>query len=177
VNSPRRAIDLGIGYLAEDRRAHGLVLNLSVSENICLSCLDRFCRWGMILRGRQREAVDDNIRRLRIKTPGSGQAVMFLSGGNQQKVVLSKWLCSKAQLFIFDEPTRGVDVGAKVEIYELINSLTAAGAAVILISSELPEVLGMSDRILTMRHGSISGEFSVADASQEKVLQAALGMN
>jgi ribose transport system ATP-binding protein len=100
---------------------------------------------------------------------------MFLSGGNQQKVVLSKWLCSEAEIFIFDEPTRGVDVGAKTEIYQLMNRLTASGVAIIMISSELLEVLGMSDRILVMRGGRVTGEFSAAEATQERILQCALG--
>jgi ribose transport system ATP-binding protein len=177
INSPRRAIDLGIGFLAEDRRTDGLVLKLSVDENICLSSLDRFCRWGLVLRRQALRTVRDFIRQLRIKTQGPAQPVMFLSGGNQQKVVLSKWLCSQAELFIFDEPTRGIDVGAKVEIYEFINRLTSQGAAVIMISSELPEILGMSDRVLVMCRGAISGEFTAAQASQEKVLRAALGVS
>jgi ribose transport system ATP-binding protein len=177
IDSPRRAIHLGMGFLAEDRRADGLVLKLSVRENICLPSLDRFCSWGVVRRAKEKTAVGDYLQQLRIKTRGPDQQVMFLSGGNQQKVVLSKWLCSQAELFIFDEPTRGIDVGAKFEIYELINRLTASGAAVLMISSELPEILGMSDRILTMRGGAISGEFSAAEATQEKLLQASLGLN
>jgi len=177
VNSPRQAIALGIGFLAEDRRTDGLVLKLSVRENVCLPSLDRFCRWGVVRGTREKAAVVDYVRQLGIKTRGPGQAVMLLSGGNQQKVVLSKWLCSQAELFIFDEPTRGIDVGAKAEIYELINALTARGAAVLMISSEMPEILGMSDRILTLHHGAISGEFNVTEASPEKLLQAALGLN
>jgi ribose transport system ATP-binding protein len=177
IDSPRRAIDLGMGYLPEDRRTDGLVLKLSVNENICLANLNRFSRSGVVSEAQTQPIVRDFIRRLRIKTQGPAQPVMFLSGGNQQKVVLSKWLCSKAELFIFDEPTRGIDVGAKVEIYELINRLTAEGAAVIMISSELPEILGMSDRILIMCRGTISAELPATAASQEKVLEAALGIS
>lgn len=176
IDSPRRAIDLGLGLLAEDRRTDGLVLNLSIRENIGLSSLDRFCRWGVVRRERERHAATDYVQQLRIKSQGVDQPVMFLSGGNQQKVVLSKWLCSQAELFIFDEPTRGIDVGAKVEIYELMNRLTADGAAILMISSDLPEVLGMSDRILTLCRGSITGELSAAEASQEAVLERALGV-
>jgi ribose transport system ATP-binding protein len=116
------------------------------------------------------------ISELRIKTPGIKQKVMNLSGGNQQKVVVSKWLCSIADILIFDEPTRGIDVGSKVEIYQLMNQLTAAGVGIIMISSELPEILGMSDRILVMRQGRINGEFTKQEATQEKILQRALGV-
>src|SRR5262249_30913121 len=177
LRSPKGAIDLGMGYLAEDRRTQGLVLKLSVGANICLASMDKFSSWGFMHPGREKKTAADFIRRLRINTQNVDQPVMFLSGGHQQKVVLSKWLCSQAELFIFDEPTRGIDVGAKVEIYELINQLTANGAAVIMISSEMPEVLGMTDRMITMCRGSISGEFNAAQASQEGVLQAALGLN
>ena len=112
---------------------------------------------------------------LRIKTPSIRQQAVNLSGGNQQKVVLGKWLCSQAEIFIFDEPTRGIDVGSKAEIYELINQLTADGVAVLMISSELPEILGMSDRILVMHQGRINGEFTADEATQEKILRCALG--
>jgi ribose transport system ATP-binding protein len=176
MRSPRRAIELGVGFLAEDRRTQGLVLKLSVRENVSLAALDRFCRWGVIRGDRERTAVNDHIRQFRIKSAGMNQAVLELSGGNQQKVVLAKWLCSQAELFVFDEPTRGVDVGAKVEIYELMNRLTAAGAGILMISSDLPEILGMSDRILVMCRGSITGELSAAEATQEAVMQRALGV-
>ena len=122
-------------------------------------------------------AAERRISELRIKTPSPHQRVVHLSGGNQQKVVLGKWLGTEADILIFDEPTRGIDVGAKVEIYQLINALAARGAAVLMISSELPEILGMSDRILVMHAGRITGEFLAADATQEKVLAAALGNN
>ncbi|MBM3882273.1 MAG: sugar ABC transporter ATP-binding protein [Verrucomicrobia bacterium] len=177
IASPRRAIDLGIGLLAEDRRTQGLVLKLSVRANICLASQDRFCRWGVVRARPERQAAQAHLEQLRIKSPSLEQPVMFLSGGNQQKVVLSKWLCAEAALFIFDEPTRGIDVGAKVEIYELMNRLTARGAGILMISSDLPEVLGMSDRILTMCRGRITGELSGAEATQEAVLQRALGMD
>jgi len=123
----------------------------------------------------EQQAAGRYVKELRIRTPSLDQKVVFLSGGNQQKVVLSKWLCSQAEVFIFDEPTRGVDVGAKTEIYQLMNRLTATGVAIIMISSELLEVLGMSDRILVMRAGRITGEFSAEEATQERVLQCALG--
>jgi ABC-type sugar transport system ATPase subunit len=125
--------------------------------------------------GEEQRAAARYVQELRIRTPSLNQKVVFLSGGNQQKVVLSKWLCSQASVFIFDEPTRGVDVGAKAEIYQLMNRLTASGVAIIMISSEMLEVLGMSDRLLVMRDGGITGEFSADEATQEKILQCALG--
>ena len=174
ITSPRRAINCGIGFLTEDRKSQGLVLRLSVGENLCLPSVDKFSSWGMVDRNKEKLACRRYIQELRIRTPSLKQKVSFLSGGNQQKVVLGKWLCSEAEVFIFDEPTRGVDVGAKAEIYELMNRLTAEGVAIIMISSELPEVLGMSDRVLVMRSGEIAGEFSANEATQERVLQCAL---
>ena len=123
----------------------------------------------------EQQAADRYVKDLRIKTPSLDHKVVYLSGGNQQKVVLSKWLCCESEVFIFDEPTRGVDVGAKAEIYQLMNRLTASGVAIIMISSEMLEILGMSDRILVMRGGRITGEFSAEEATQEKILQCALG--
>ena len=175
LDSPRRAINAGIGFLTEDRKSQGLVLPLSVKENLCLSSVDKFSRWGVMNPKQEQQAGERYVKELRIRTPSLNQKVVFLSGGNQQKVVLSKWLCSEAEIFIFDEPTRGVDVGAKTEIYQLMNRLTASGVAIIMISSELLEVLGMSDRILVMRGGRVTGEFSAADATQERILQCALG--
>ena len=175
LDSPRRAINAGIGFLTEDRKSQGLVLPLSVKENLCLSSVDKFSRWGVMNPKQEQQAADRYVKELRIRTPSLNQKVVFLSGGNQQKVVLSKWLCSEAEIFIFDEPTRGVDVGAKTEIYQLMNRLTASGVAIIMISSELLEVLGMSDRILVMRGGRVTGEFSAAEATQERILQCALG--
>jgi ribose transport system ATP-binding protein len=175
ITSPRTAINSGIGFLTEDRKSQGLVLPLSVKDNLCLSSADKFSRWGIMDTGAEQLAADRYVKELRIRTPSLDQKVVFLSGGNQQKVVLSKWLCSESQIFIFDEPTRGVDVGAKAEIYQLMNRLTASGVAIMMISSELLEVLGMSDRILVMRGGRISGEFAAQEATQEKILQCALG--
>jgi ribose transport system ATP-binding protein len=177
IRGPRDAIDLGIGFLTEDRKQQGLVLVLSVQENICLPSVSRLARGGMMQPARERELTAQRIGDLRIKTPGPHQRVMHLSGGNQQKVVLGKWLCTEAEILIFDEPTRGIDVGAKVEIYQLINQLAARGAAILMISSELPEILGMSDRILVMHAGRITGHFVVGEATQEKLLAAALGNN
>lgn len=175
ITSPRAAINLGIGFLTEDRKSEGLILILSLRENIMLPSLDRFAKLGIIKTRREVRAAQSFVDELRIKTPGINQKVMFLSGGNQQKVVLSKWLCSRADILIFDEPTRGIDVGSKVEIYRLMNNLTARGVGILMISSELPEILGMSDRILVMQKGRIAGEFRASVANQENILQCALG--
>lgn len=175
VNSPRDAIDLDIGLLTEDRKTEGLVLNLSLKENICLPSIERFSKFGFVESKKENEETEKYIKDLRIKATNQDQKVMYLSGGNQQKVVVSKWLCCKADILIFDEPTRGIDVGSKQEIYQLMNQLTAEGAAIIMISSDLPEILGMSDRILVMHQGSIINEFSGKNATQEKILQSALG--
>jgi ribose transport system ATP-binding protein len=175
MSSPRSAIKSGIGFLTEDRKSQGLVLPLSVERNLCLSSVDKFSRGGIMNTRQERQEAGRYVAELRIKTPSLDQKVVFLSGGNQQKVVLSKWLCSQAQVFIFDEPTRGVDVGAKAEIYQLMNRLTASGVAILMISSELLEVMGMSDRVMVMRGGRIAGEFSAGESTQEKILQCALG--
>ena len=175
IGSPRAAINAGLGFLTEDRKAQGLVLPLSVKDNLCLPSVDKFTAFGFVDGKRERRAAERYVKELRIRTPGLDQKVVYLSGGNQQKVVLSKWLCSEAEVFIFDEPTRGVDVGAKAEIYQLMNRLAASGVAIIMISSELPEILGMSDRILVMRAGSVACEFDAKEATQEKILECALG--
>jgi ribose transport system ATP-binding protein len=177
ISSPRDAIALGLGLLTEDRKRQGLVLGLSVQENICLPSVARLSRAGVMAPAREAAAATRGIAELRIKTTGPAQRVAHLSGGNQQKVVLAKWLATEARILIFDEPTRGIDVGAKVEIYQLINQLAARGAAILMISSELPEILGLSDRILVMHAGRIAGEFAAADASPEKVMALALGQN
>ena len=175
ITSPRQAINLGFGFLTEDRKTQGLVLPLSVQENICLPSVERFSRFGVVSNSEEAEAAGRFLKDLRIKATGLGQRVIYLSGGNQQKVVLSKWLCSNGNILIFDEPTRGIDVGSKAEIYQLMNQLTAAGTAIIMISSDLPEILGMSDRVLVMHQGRINGEFSAAEATQEQILHCALG--
>lgn len=175
ISSPRDAINAGIGLVTEDRKSEGLILNRSVKENISLPNIDQFLNMGILDFEKENSTVEDYINKLDIKTPGTNQKVVYLSGGNQQKVVLSKWLCSHARIFIFDEPTRGIDVGAKKEIYQLMNELTANGVAIIMISSEMPEILGMSDRILVMRNGRVSGQLDGKGATQEKIMQYALG--
>jgi ribose transport system ATP-binding protein len=175
VRHPSDATRLGIGFLPEDRKTQGLVQGLSVGDNISLPSLKRLSRAGIVSTSKESGVAQRLVRDLRIKTPGLEQTVAQLSGGNQQKVVLAKWLAAHADVLIMDEPTRGIDVGAKVEIYELMNQLTARGAAILMISSELLEVLGMSDRILVMRLGRIVAEFDAAEATQERILRAALG--
>ena len=176
IHSPRDAIRQGICLLTEDRKSQGLVLGLSVRENFGLPNLPSFSRLGFVSRRREREALDYYITSLRIQLPHQDQLVRNLSGGNQQKVVLAKWLQRNCEVVIFDEPTRGIDVGAKYEIYLLINELAAAGKAIVMISSELPEVLGMSDRILVMHEGRITGEIhDVAGATQEQIMTLAVG--
>ena len=174
--TPRQAIAAGIGFLPEDRKRHGLVLMRSVRENIALPNLLRWSRVGVVSGRSERETAERWVTDLRIKTPNVAERVVRLSGGTQQKVVLARWLAAEASLLVMDEPTRGVDVGAKVEIYELMNQLTAAGAGILMISSELPEVLGMSDRIYVMRHGRIQAELDSATATEERVLEVALGL-
>jgi ribose transport system ATP-binding protein len=176
ATTPRAAIVAGIGFLPEDRKRQGLVLTRSVCDNIGLPSLGRWSRVGFVARRKEREAAQRWVTELRIKTPHVGELVVRLSGGTQQKVVLARWLAADATLLVMDEPTRGIDVGAKVEIYELMNRLTEAGAGILMISSELPEVLGMSDRIYVMRHGAIQAEIDAASATEERVLQAALGL-
>ena len=175
LDHPADAIRLGIGFMPEDRKTQGLVQLLSVGENTTLAALGLFSRGGFLKRREAAAAASKLVKDLRIRTPGLDQPVAQLSGGNQQKVVLAKWLATGADILIMDEPTRGIDIGAKVEIYELMNQLTARGAGILMISSELTEVLGMSDRILVMRGGRIVAEFDAAGATQENVLRAALG--
>jgi ribose transport system ATP-binding protein len=172
---PADAIARGIGLLPEDRKAQGLVAGLTVARNIALPHGHRLSRFGLLPGGCEVTLAKPIREELRIKATAE-QAVRLLSGGNQQKVVLGKWLAGDVRIFIFDEPTRGIDVGAKVEIYNLMNRLTARGAGIIMISSELPELLGMSDRILVMHRGRVQAEFTAESASEERVLGAALGL-
>jgi len=175
VRSPQDAIKLGIGLVTEDRKAQGLVLGMAVRENITLANLRALTRFNFIMAGREREVAQKFVTELSIRTPSIEQAVQNLSGGNQQKVVLAKWLFTQSKVLIFDEPTRGIDVGAKTEIYQLMNSLAAQGVGIIMISSELPEVIGMSDRIYVMHEGRVAGELSAAEATQERIMQLATG--
>ncbi len=176
IRSPRDAIRAGICLLTEDRKLEGLVLGQSVRENFGLPNLSWLSRLGIVSQTRERRELERFVESLRIKIPHVEQPVANLSGGNQQKVVLAKWLARQCEVVIFDEPTRGIDVGAKFEIYTLINELAAAGKAIVLISSELPEVLGMADRVLVMHDGRITGEIAdVESATQEAIMHLAIG--
>jgi ribose transport system ATP-binding protein len=175
IRSPKDAIRLGIGLMTEDRKALGLILGMAVRENVTLANLDPLSRLGFVSRRKEQEVTNRFVEDLMIKTPSIEQAVQNLSGGTQQKVVLAKWLFTQSKVLIFDEPTRGIDVGAKTEIYQLMNRLAEQGVGIIMISSELPEILGMSDRILVMHDGRIVGELSREEATQEKIMFLATG--
>ena len=176
LNSPRDAVRAGIALLTEDRKRDGLVLSCSIRDNASLAILQQVSKW-MILNTRQRdELVEDKVQDLSVHPAQISRLVRQLSGGNQQKVVLAKWLLSQAQVLILDEPTRGVDVATKVEIYRIISDLAEHGVGILIISSELPEILGMSDRAIVMRKGRLAGEFKTAQASEESLLACAAGV-
>jgi ribose transport system ATP-binding protein len=163
----------GVALLPEDRKAHGLALILSVAENIVMASLEALFPRRFVSKRKEREVANKYIKDLRIATPHENRQVQYLSGGNQQKVVLSKWLCTNADILIFDEPTRGIDVKAKAEIHEFMNTLAKNGAAILMISSDLPEVIGMADRIYVMREGKIVADIDHSEATQEKVISCA----
>jgi len=175
ISHPRQALANGLIYLPEDRQHHGLLMPMSVTHNTTLSTLSVFTSGGWIRGARERRATSEYVQNLRIVLRSIDQPVRELSGGNQQKVVLSKWLLAKPRLMLLDEPTRGIDVGAKSEIYKLITELASQGIAILMISSELPEILGLSDRVLVMREGRIAAEFSRDEATAEAIMAAATG--
>jgi ribose transport system ATP-binding protein len=164
----------GIGLVPEDRKTQGLLLNRPLAENIALTNLGRFIRAGILRLGEEARAVQALVRSLNIRASGLRQLVQFLSGGNQQKTVLAKWLNSECRILIFDEPTRGIDVGAKVEIYGLMERLAAEGRAILMISSEISEILGMADRIIVMRAGTIAGTLTRREATENRIAFDAL---
>jgi len=174
VSSPQGAIRAGLALAPEDRKTEGLILQMTVAENTTLASLPRTERFGLLQPAREHEISTRFVERLRIKTPSIQQAVRNLSGGNQQKVVLAKWLATKPKVLLLDEPTRGIDINAKKEIYALIDELVHAGLGVVMVSSELPEILAMSDRILVLSEGGLAGEFGAADATEEEIMHAAL---
>jgi ribose transport system ATP-binding protein len=176
VRGPASSIAAGIALITEDRKAQGLVLGMSVRENTTLAHLDAFAPGGFIDRARENETTSKEIAELRIRTPSGEQTVRNLSGGNQQKVVLAKWLIGDAGVFLFDEPTRGIDVGAKAEIYALMVALLERGVGIVMVSSELPEVLGMSHRVLVVREGRIAAEFARGSATPADIIAAAAGV-
>ncbi|MCS6849421.1 MAG: sugar ABC transporter ATP-binding protein [Anaerolineae bacterium] len=175
INNPRDAMALGIAYVPEDRKNQGLLVQMNVRENATLAVLRQLLRRGFVDYDAERRLTQEYVDLLRIRTPSLSQRVGNLSGGNQQKVVVAKWLASKPRVLILDEPTRGIDVGAKAEIHRLMSALAQQGLGILMISSELPEILGMSDRVLVMRQGEIVAELDRAHATQEAVIAAAMG--
>jgi ABC-type sugar transport system ATPase subunit len=176
IKDPRQAMSLGLAYIPEDRQHQGLILPMSVKENTTLAILDQLTRFGFIAFRQEEQIAASAVEQFQVRTPSLAQLVMNLSGGNQQKVVLSKWLTSRPQVLILDEPTRGIDVGAKSEIHRLMSQLAQQGIGILMISSELPEIMGMSDRVLVMRKGGIVAEFDRAAATQENIITAAMGL-
>jgi ABC-type sugar transport system ATPase subunit len=176
INRPSDAIRLGIGFVPEDRKRQGLVLSESGLHNTSLPTLPRLSKLGWLQRAREREIAVEYFSRLRVRSPSVDTVVAGLSGGNQQKIVLAKWLAAHSDVLILDEPTRGVDVGAKAEIHALIGELAAQGTAILLISSELPEVLSLSERILVLREGRLVGEVSRAEATQDSLMRMMAGV-
>jgi rhamnose transport system ATP-binding protein len=174
--SPSAAMAAGIALVPEDRRQQGLVMDFSIERNIALASLDTVRRGGLILRGSERRFAKDWALRLQLKYARLANPVWTLSGGNQQKAVLAKWLGRKPALLIVDEPTRGIDVGTKAEVHRLLSELAASGVAVLMISSELPEVLGMADRIVVLFEGRVMREFARADADEDAIMRAATGL-
>ncbi|MGX7393546.1 sugar ABC transporter ATP-binding protein [Carnobacterium mobile] len=175
IKRPSDAIDKGIGFLTENRKDEGLILDYSIKENISLPSIDGFKKRGLIDTTAEKDFVQLLMKRLNVKAQNAELAVSNLSGGNQQKVVLAKWIGIGSKVLILDEPTRGVDVGAKREIYQLMNELAARGVAIIMVSSDLPEVLGVSDRIIVVHEGNIAGELNKAEATEEKIMSLATG--
>jgi ABC-type sugar transport system ATPase subunit len=165
-----------LGLVPEDRKNQGLILGMAVSENISMASLGRLTRALVINRAAERSMAASFVHQLRIRTPSIRQPTKYLSGGNQQKVVLAKWLALHPKVLILDEPTRGIDVGAKAEIHALMRQFAAEGVGVIMISSELPEILGMCDRVLVMSKGVVTGEFDRAEADQEKIMARAVAL-
>jgi rhamnose transport system ATP-binding protein len=175
IGSPGRARALGVAYVPEDRGIQGLVRPMNVRENFSLACLAKVARFGFIDRAAETRLAKTGVARFGVRARSLDQVVGRLSGGNQQKIVLGKWLANQPKLLILDEPTRGIDVGAKAEIHQLMSELAGQGLAILMISSELPEVLGMSDRVLVMREGRLVAEFTAAEAAPEAVGAAMMG--
>ena len=173
INSPEDAVRAGIGYLSEDRKRFGIVVQKTVAENTTMADLPNYMKGLFIDRKKERDVARKFVDSLATKTPSVDQMVINLSGGNQQKVVIAKWLCKNCDILIFDEPTRGIDVGAKNEIYKLMNKLASEGKSIIMISSEMTEILRMSDRIVVMCEGRKTGELTIEETTQEKIMNLA----
>lgn len=177
IKRPRDAVKAGLAFVTEDRALSGLNKKTSVKKDMSILTLDRYCRWKQVIRGRrENEAVDKGIQMLKIKTGGRNQNVGSLSGGNQQKVIIARWLLGEPDILIMDEPTRGIDVGAKYEIYSIIRKLAAEGKTILMISSEMPELIGICDRVAVMHEGKITGELTGEEMSQEAIMALAAGM-
>ena len=175
IRSPHQAIDAGIAFVSDDRKTEGVIMDLSVLHNIALPSLDKRVSLGFVRRKEETQTVEGIVEELRVRTPSLDQLTVFLSGGNQQKVVLAKWLVTHPKIILFGEPTRGIDVGAKEEIYRLIRDFANRGTAILMVSSELGEILGMSDRVLAMHEGRIVAEFSGEEATEAAIMRAAVG--
>ena len=175
VKSPRDAIAKGVYLIPEDRKRTGLVLDMPIAENISLADLKSYARAMLIVGGREQKVAEEQRRALKIKAPSIETEAITLSGGNQQKVVLGKWLSMRPKVIILDEPTRGIDVGAKAEIYEIMRALADSGVAILMISSDMEEVIGVSDRIAVMHEGRVSGFLERDDFSEHNVLMLAVG--
>lgn len=175
INNPLQAKKLGFGYVTEDRKSEGLIVDFSVQDNLSLTNFDKIARKGVMKAQNEKKLYQSMVERLKIRLSGPEQIAKSLSGGNQQKVVIAKWLGIEPEVLILDEPTRGVDVGAKKEIYSIINELAEKGVAIIMISSELPEVIGMADRVLVMHEGRITGEVKKDEMTQERIMHFATG--
>jgi len=175
ISSPGEAIKRGMALVPEDRKQQGLFMNMTVRENIVISALDMVTRWGFVNASRARELAGRFVERLDIRTPSLRQRARNLSGGNQQKMIIARWLTLKPEVLILDEPTRGIDVGAKAEIHALMNQLAQDGVGVLMVSSELPEIMGVSDRVLVMREGRVAGTFMRDEATQDDIMRAATG--
>jgi ribose transport system ATP-binding protein len=175
--SPKLSIKNGLGYVTESRKDDGLVYSMSVRKNMTLTVLDKILKGLFLSRSKEKKLANDLVNEFNISTPGVEQEIQYLSGGNQQKVILAKWMNINPSLLILDEPTRGIDVGAKAEIYKLMREMANKGTAILMISSELPEILGMSDRIIVMHEGGIMGELPPDKATEEKIMTLATGNN
>ena len=173
INSPQRAIELGLAYVPEDRQLHGLIPDMPLTPNISLPMLQHYAQGGWLQDKRERKSAFEAARQMEVRANNIWQLARELSGGNQQKIVLAKWLSTKPRILILDEPTRGIDVGTKAAVHGLMSQLAGEGLAILMISSELPEILGMSDRVLVMREGYVTGHFSRAEATQENIISAA----
>jgi ABC-type sugar transport system ATPase subunit len=173
ITSPQQAIELGLAYVPEDRQLHGLIPAMHIISNISLPMLNQYARMGWLQDKSELKSSYEAARQMEVRANNIWQLTRELSGGNQQKVVLAKWLSTKPHILILDEPTRGIDVGTKAAVHELMSKLAAEGMAILMISSELPEILGMSDRIIVMREGHVTGQYARAEATQEKIISAA----